>query len=138
MLPRWTRAGPAQADPAGARELADAVRADELLERVELLGPPDDLERERVAADVGDAGAEDLAERDQLGALVGRRADGDQRELALDRLVRAASSVTRSTLTSLCICFSICSNECSEQSTRSVSREMSGRSVGPTARHWML
>ena len=31
--------------------------------------------------------AEDLAERDQLGALVGRRADGDQRQLALDRLV---------------------------------------------------
>src|SRR5262245_31729523 len=48
------------------------------------------------------------------------------------------SSVTRSTLTSLCICFSICSSECSLQSTRSVSREMSGRSVGPTARLWML
>ena len=131
MRPRWTGAGPAQADPAGTGELAHAVRAHELLEGVELLGTPDDLERDRLAADVGDAGAEDLAERDQLGALVGRGADGDQRQLALDRLLRARSSTTRSTLTSLCICFSICSSECSEQSTRSVSREMSGRSVGP-------
>src|SRR6478672_146027 len=48
------------------------------------------------------------------------------------------SSVTRSTFTSLCICFSICSSECSLQSTRSVSREMSECSVGPTARLWML
>ena len=67
------RARAAQADAAGAGELADAVRADELLERVELLGRADDLEGDRVAADVGDAGAGDLAERDQLGAPVGRR-----------------------------------------------------------------
>ena len=127
----------AQADPPGAGELAHAVGADELLEGVELLGTADDLERDRVAADVGDARAEDLAERDQLGALVGgaptvisassRSTDSSGR-----------SSVTRRTLTSLCICFSICSSECSEQSTRRVSREMSARSVGPTARLWML
>ena len=79
--------GAAQADPPGADELAHAVRANELFERLELLGAPDDLERDRVAADVRDARAGDLAERDQLGALVGRRADRDQRELALDRLV---------------------------------------------------
>src|SRR6478609_3060016 len=78
--PRWSRAGPAEADPARAGELADAVRAYELLEGVELLGPADDLERERIAPDVGDPGAEDLAEGDQLGALVGRRPDRDQRQ----------------------------------------------------------
>ena len=69
--PRWTWAGAAKADPAGTGELADAVGAHELFERVELLGPADDLEGERLAADVRDAGAEDLAERDQLGPLVG-------------------------------------------------------------------
>ena len=112
------------------------MRADELLERVELLGAADDLERDRVAADVGDPGAGDLASAISSARLSGG-ADRDQRELALDRLV-GPSSVTRSTFTSLCICFSICSSECSLQSTRSVSREMSGRSVGPTARLWML
>src|SRR5439155_1760269 len=48
------------------------------------------------------------------------------------------SSTTRSTFTSLCICFWICSSECCAQSTRSVMRETSGRSVGPTARLSML
>ena len=37
-----------------------------------------------------------------------------------------ASSVTRRTLTSLCICLTICSSACSLQSTRSVSRETLG------------
>ena len=67
-----TGAGPAEADPAGSGELAHAVRAHELLEGVEVLGPPDDLEGDRLAADVRDPRAEDVAERDQLGALVGR------------------------------------------------------------------
>src|SRR6266536_881458 len=49
-----------------------------------------------------------------------------------------ASSCTRSTFTSLCICFSICSSEWCSQSTRSVIRETSCRSVGPTARLSML
>src|SRR5262249_44610015 len=80
------RAGPAQADPPGTGELLDAVGAHELLEGVELLWPADDLERDRIAADVGDARAEDLAERDQLGALVRRGTDRGQRRLALDRL----------------------------------------------------
>ena len=56
-MPCGRRARTAQADPAGADELADAVRADELFERVELLGASDDLEGDRVAADVGDARA---------------------------------------------------------------------------------
>ena len=33
-------------------------------------------------------GARHLAERDEIGALVGRDADRDERELTLDRLVR--------------------------------------------------
>ena len=57
LRPATTRA---QADAAGADELADAVRADELLERVELLGLADDLEDERLGADVGDARVEDV------------------------------------------------------------------------------
>src|SRR3954454_12555749 len=87
-LPRRAWAWAAEADPAGAGELSDAVRTDELLERVELLGPADDLERERVVADVGDARAEDVAERDHLRALLWRGGHGDQRQLSLDRLAR--------------------------------------------------
>ena len=49
-----------------------------------------------------------------------------------------ASSVTRSTLTSLWICFSICSSEWCSQSTRSVMHETPARSVGPTASESML
>src|SRR5439155_12813274 len=80
--PRLGAAGAAQADPSGACELAHAVRANELLEGVELFGAPDDLERERLAANVCDPRAEHLPELDQLRALVGRTVDGDQRELA--------------------------------------------------------
>ena len=64
-------ARPPEADAAGADELADAVGANELFERLDLLGAADELERDRVAADVGDACAGDLAERDELGASVG-------------------------------------------------------------------
>ena len=62
-----------EADSAGADELLHAVRADELLERVDLLGRADDLEDERLRAEVGDTRVEDLAEREQLGAPLGRR-----------------------------------------------------------------
>src|SRR5581483_1854645 len=86
--PRLSSARTTEADPSGACELAHAVRADELLEGVELLRPADDLERERLAADVRHARVEHLTELDQLRALVRRRADGDERELALHRLVR--------------------------------------------------
>src|SRR5262249_54998990 len=85
---RCASAGAAESDASGASELAHAVRANELLERVELLGPADDLVGQGIAADVRDACVEDFAERDQLWALVRRRVDGDQRELALDRLLR--------------------------------------------------
>ena len=65
------------------------MRADELLERVDLLGVPDDLEDDRVGAEVGDPGVERLGERDELAAPGGWRGDLDERELALDRFVRA-------------------------------------------------
>src|SRR5919201_75641 len=78
--------GPPQADPAGAGELADPVRADELLERVDLLRLADELEDDRVRADVGNPGVEDVGERHQLGAALGGSGDRDQRQLALDRL----------------------------------------------------
>ena len=75
-----------QSDPAGAGELLDPVRADELLERVDLVGRADDLEHDRVRADVGHAHAEHVGEREQLRALRRRGGDRDQGELPLDRL----------------------------------------------------
>src|SRR5438067_12933806 len=77
-----------QADPAGAAGLLDPVRPDELLEGVDVLGRSDDLEDERLGPEVGDARVEDVGEREQLAALVGRRVDLDQRELPLDRFAR--------------------------------------------------
>src|SRR5436853_2641058 len=78
--------GAAEADAPGADELLQAVRADELLERVDVLRRAGELEDDRVGAEVDDAGAEDLAERHQLGALRRRRRDLHEDELALDRL----------------------------------------------------
>src|SRR5580765_579780 len=82
-------ARPPEADAAGADELADAIWANELFECLDLLGAADELERDRVAADVGNACTGHLAERDELGASVRGHGDGDQRELPLDRLVGA-------------------------------------------------
>ena len=60
---------PREPDPAGAGELAHAVRAEELLEGVELLRAcPTTSKMMRVGAEVGDARVEHLGERDQLGA----------------------------------------------------------------------
>src|SRR5215831_17792746 len=81
------RARTAKADAARTHELPHTVRADELLERLDLVGAPDELERDRVTADVGDAGTGDLAERDEVGATIGHHADRDQGQLALHRLV---------------------------------------------------
>src|SRR5436190_13530276 len=78
----------AQADAAGADELLEPVRADELLEGVHLLGGADELEDDGVGADVGDASVERLRQRNQIGPLSGRRRDLQQRELALDRFSR--------------------------------------------------
>src|SRR5215471_362826 len=78
------RRGARQPYPPGPRHLADPVRADELLERVELLGLPDDLEDDRVVTNVDDARLEDVGQGEQLGAALGRRRDGEERELPLD------------------------------------------------------
>src|SRR3954454_23527135 len=80
---RVERAG--EADAAGADELLQPVRADELLERVDVLGRAGQLEDDRVAPEVGDARREDLAERHQLGALRRGRGDLHERQLPLDR-----------------------------------------------------
>ena len=101
----------AESDAAGAGELFDPVRADELLERVDLLGRADDLEDDRVRAEVGDAGVEDVARATCSSA---RRAGGAVTLIrASSRSIASpgSSSLTRRTLTSLCICFSICSSE---------------------------
>ena len=132
------RAGPAEPDPPGADELLEAVRADELLERVELLGMADDLEHDRVCPEVGDPRVERLRERDELAAALGAGAATLRSASSRSTASSGSSSLTRRTFTSLCICFSICSSGCCSQSTRSVMRETSCRSVGPTARLSML
>src|SRR3954447_11627534 len=78
----------AEAETAGAAELLQAVRADQLLEGVDLLRRADELEDDRVGADVGRACADRVGERHELGALVGRCRDLEQRELLLDRVAR--------------------------------------------------
>src|SRR5256885_3240620 len=80
-------AGAAEADAAGANELAHTIGPNELFEGLDLVGAADELEGDRIAADVGDLRARDLTERDELGTPVGSNADRDQRELALDGFV---------------------------------------------------
>ena len=65
------------ADAAGADEVEDPVRLAELVERVELLRRPGQLEHDRVGADVEEPAAEGLGGRDELGPAVGRRGDAD-------------------------------------------------------------
>src|SRR5579862_904807 len=77
---------PPEPDAPGADELLQPVRADELLERVDVLGRPRELEDDRVGAEVDDARAEHLSERHQLRALRRRRRHLHEHELALDRL----------------------------------------------------
>src|SRR5579862_4879087 len=78
----------AETEPAGATELLQPVRTNELLEGVDLLRRADELEDDRVRPEIGDTGTEDLRERHQLRSLARRRRDLEQRELALDRLAR--------------------------------------------------
>src|SRR5216684_2699474 len=80
----WILQGAREADAPGANELLETVRADELLERVDLLRRACQLEDDRVRADVRDACVEDLAERHQLGPRALRRRDLEQGELTLE------------------------------------------------------
>ena len=57
----------------------------------ELVGMLDELEHQRGRADVDDARAEHVGEADQLGPAVGAARHLDEQELALDRVVAAAS-----------------------------------------------
>src|SRR5579859_1738612 len=81
--------GAAEADSAGADEFLEAVRADQFLERVDVFGCADQLEDDRVGAEVGDTRVEDFAERDELGPGARRRGHLQQDEFALDRLAGA-------------------------------------------------
>jgi hypothetical protein len=121
--------GPPQADAACADELADAVRTDELLERLDLLGASDKLEGDRIAADVGDARAGDLAERDELRPPVGRHRDGDQRQLALDRLVGAELGDAQHVDELVHLLLDLLERVLAAVDAAGSRREMSGRSV---------
>src|SRR3954453_18826590 len=77
----------AETDPARAHELTHTVGANQLFECLDFVGTPDELEGDRVSTDVGDACACNLAERDELGALVGLHGHGEQGELTLDGFV---------------------------------------------------
>src|SRR3712207_6166456 len=67
---RGTLAAPAhrtrEPDAPGTARFLDPMRADEILEGVDLLRATDDLEDERVGAEVDDARVEDVRERHQL------------------------------------------------------------------------
>src|SRR5688572_17763608 len=68
-------------------ELDDAVRAQQLLEVVDLRGMPVEGHGDLVVADAEHASVEDLDELQDLAADVGRRLDRAQQQLTLDRVV---------------------------------------------------
>ena len=76
-------------DSPGARQLADPVRTNQLFERVHVVRPSDDLERDRVVGEVDDRGSRRACSGKQVGAFARRRRDGDERELALDGVLRS-------------------------------------------------
>src|SRR3954452_4458490 len=81
--------GPAQSDAPRASELADAVRAEQLFERVDVFGTRDDLERDRPVGEVDDLGAGNARRGEDVRASAGRRRNGDQCELAFDGILGA-------------------------------------------------
>src|SRR5262249_7200086 len=85
----FVRAGPrtcgaAETEPAGAAELLQTVRTDELLERIDFLRGADELEDDRVGTEIRDLSSEHVSERHQLGALPRRRGDLQECELPLN------------------------------------------------------
>ena len=121
----------------GASELADAVGTNELFERLDLVGAPDDLEGHRVAADVDHVGACDLAERDEIGATVGRDADRDERELTLERVVGAELGHAEHVDELVHLLLDLLERVLAAVDAKRQPRDV-GASVGPTARLWML
>src|SRR5436305_9038933 len=81
--------GAAQPDAPRAREFTNPVRAEQLLEGVDVLGPRDDLERDRVVGEVDDGRTRDTSRGEQIRARAGRRSNSDERELAFDGVLRA-------------------------------------------------
>ena len=124
-------------DLAGAGEFLDAVGAEKVLHRLDLVGGAGRLDRERVAPDIDDLGAEDVGDLDDLVALLGGRVDLEEHELPVDRLAGSRSWILI-TLMSLCSCLVICSSGVSSALTTSVMRESFSSSVGPTASESML
>ena len=72
---------------AGARELANAVAAEEVLKRIELALGAGGLHRERVLAHVHDVGAEDARDLDDLVAALRLALHLEEHQLALDGVV---------------------------------------------------
>ena len=121
--------GAADGHAAGADRLLDAVGPQQLLERDELVGMLDALERQRGRPDVDDARAEDLGERDRArragpGAAVTLTSSSSRSIASSD-----VSSLTLSTLISLYSCLMTWSIEVWVQSTR-----MRDAASGPPAR----
>ena len=80
------RGCPREPDPPGAGELVEAVRAQELLEGLELLRRADDLEDHRSGPRSATRASKTLGEGHQLARAGSGGRDPDERELALDRL----------------------------------------------------
>ena len=114
------------------------MRADELLERVELLGLADDLEDERLRPDVGDPRVEDVGQRHQLGAPLGRRRDRDQRQLALDRVARLELAHAQDVDELVHLLLDLLERLLVAVDAERDAARRPARSVGPTARLSML
>ena len=71
-------------DGSGAGDALDAVRLADLDEGLDLGLGPADLDHDGLVADVDDAAAEHLDQREDLGALLGQGRDADEHEVAGD------------------------------------------------------
>src|SRR5207237_93071 len=75
----------AHGDAAGADHLADAERAQQVDQRLDLFLLADHLDDDRVGGDVDDAGAKDVGDLHDLAATAGTGGDLDERQFAFDR-----------------------------------------------------
>ena len=113
-------------DLAGARELANAVAAEEVLERVELALGARCLDRERVLAHVHDVGAEDARDLDDQMADT-RRTFGWAKQWQCSIDPETAKSIRDSRAPEYEDSCSMCSKFCA---VRNMNKALSGEYIG--------
>ena len=82
--------------------------------------------------------ARDLAERDELGTAVGRDADGEERELALERVVGPELGDAQHVHELVHLLLDLLERVLAAVDAEREPRDVGSLSVGPTARLWML